>query len=98
MTILIYFLISLIFGAGVYFLLSGNGLLGIIILSQIANLLLLLMAELKVGLPAFVGTDAMVDPLPQALILTAIVISFSLTILTAGVLKRAQDTENPARE
>ena len=81
-------LISLIIGVltacGVYLSLRGRTLpvvLGLTLLSYAANLFLLVMGRLVIGTPPIIvdGTNGYTDPLPQALVLTAIVISFAMT-------------------
>jgi multicomponent Na+:H+ antiporter subunit C len=76
-----------LFGISVYFLLQSNTLLmlfGIMILGSAVNLLIFVIGRLDYAVPAFVNEETMNDvshfasPLPQALILTAIVISFAL--------------------
>lgn len=69
---------------GTYLVLSRSLLriiLGLSIFSHGAHLMLLTMAGLKQGAAPLVGeqTGTYTDPLPQALILTSIVISFALT-------------------
>lgn len=76
--------IGLLFTIGVYLVLSKNLLriiLGTSIISHGANLLIITMGGLKNGGPALLGegTGSFMDPLPQALILTAIVINFAMT-------------------
>ncbi|NLC77801.1 MAG: Na(+)/H(+) antiporter subunit C [Clostridia bacterium] len=76
--------IGLLFTIGVYLVLSKNLLriiLGTSIISHGANLLIITMGGLKNGGPALLGEGAgsFMDPLPQALILTAIVINFAMT-------------------
>ncbi|EPZ37633.1 Multiple resistance and pH homeostasis protein C [Anoxybacillus ayderensis] len=84
MELLMIVVIGCLFTAATYLMLSKS-LLRIIIgtglLSHGAHLLLLTMGGLKVGAPPLLGEKATryVDPLPQALILTAIVISFGVT-------------------
>ena len=68
----------------VYLLLSRNlirVILGTAILSHAVHLLLMTMGGLKKGGVPLIGehTDGYTDALPQALILTAIVISFAVT-------------------
>lgn len=69
-------------------------LLGLILLGNGANLLIFLMGDIAKGKPpiiktgASVFTDAYADPVPQALILTAIVISFGLQSFAIILLKR----------
>lgn len=84
MEILMSFVIGFLFMAAVYLLLSKS-LLRIIIgtglLSHGAHLLILTMGGLGGESPPVLdeGAKTFADPLPQALILTAIVISFGVT-------------------
>ncbi|MEI7026202.1 Na(+)/H(+) antiporter subunit C [Paenibacillus sp. y28] len=76
--------IGVLFTAGVYLILSKSLLriiLGTSLLTHGVHLLLLTMAGLKTGAAPLLGekADAYTDPLPQALILTSIVISFGVT-------------------
>ena len=70
-------------------------LLGLLLLGNGANILIFLMGGLTKGKPPILGenekhfTDAYADPVPQALILTAIVISFSLVAYTMVLFERA---------
>lgn len=81
-------IISLIIGAltacGVYLSLRGRTfpvVLGLTLLSYAANLFLLVMGRLTIGAPPIIAekADGYADPIPQALVLTAIVISFAMT-------------------
>ncbi|MBB6451208.1 multicomponent Na+:H+ antiporter subunit C [Geomicrobium halophilum] len=82
MEILMSVLVGILFTAGTYLVLAKSLLrivLGTAILGHGALLLLLTMAGLKTGAPPLLGMEGItnyVDPLPQALILTAIVINF----------------------
>lgn len=88
---------------GAVFLILQRGLvritLGFVLLGQAANLLLMsaggtyLRAQPLVG---YTPVDEASDPLPQAFVLTAIVISFSITIylLTLAATGRDDDTED----
>ncbi|MCM3570131.1 Na(+)/H(+) antiporter subunit C [Neobacillus mesonae] len=84
MEILMAFVIGILFMTATYLMLSKS-LLRIIIgtglLSHGAHLLILTMGGLKRGTVPLLGEHAehYTDPLPQALILTAIVISFGVT-------------------
>lgn len=84
MEILMAVLIGILFMSATYLMLSKS-LLRIIIgtglLSHGAHLLILTMGGLKRGAAPLLGQHAKdyVDPIPQALILTAIVISFGVT-------------------
>ncbi|SFP39588.1 multisubunit potassium/proton antiporter, PhaC subunit [Nitrosomonas cryotolerans] len=81
-------LISLVIGVfttcGVYLTLRGRTfpvVLGLTFLSYAVNLFLLVMGRLTIGSPPVITDGIMnyADPLPQALVLTAIVISFAMT-------------------
>lgn len=71
-------------------------LLGVLLLGQAANLLILTAGGIGPGIPAIIGKNEMVpplghpDPLPQALILTAIVIGFAMVAFALVLLKRAR--------
>jgi multicomponent K+:H+ antiporter subunit C len=78
-------------GAGAYLILGrqlSRLVIGIALLGHGVNVLLVLSGG-PGGEPAFVGSgsaDSFSDPLPQALVLTAIVISFAMTALFLVVL------------
>ncbi|WP_102345512.1 Na(+)/H(+) antiporter subunit C [Bacillus sp. Marseille-P3661] len=86
MEILMAIVIGILFTCATYLMLSKS-LLRIIVgtglLSHGAHLTILTMGGLKRGAPPLLGEEApfYTDPLPQALILTAIVISFGVTAL-----------------
>ncbi|MED5547408.1 MAG: Na+/H+ antiporter subunit C [Pseudomonadota bacterium] len=72
--------------AGIYLSLRGRTfpvVLGVTMLSYAINLFLFAIGRLKVGAPPIFSEDAATytDPLPQALVLTAIVISFGMSAL-----------------
>lgn len=84
MEALISILIGVFTGCGVYLTLRGRTfpvVLGLTFLSYAVNLFLLVMGRLTIGAPPIIAEDAAgyADPLPQALVLTAIVISFAMT-------------------
>lgn len=87
-------LVGLLFGAAVYLLLRptfARILFGFILLSNAANLLVLAMSSRPDGKTAPVvaeGGPPSVDPLPQALVLTAIVIGFGVTCYLVILLYR----------
>lgn len=98
MSLLITIMAGILFASGVYCLLRRNMtkiIIGIILLSQAANLLVFTMGGVTAHHPVFVdGETKMVhpehaDPLPQALVLTAIVIGFGLMVFTITLLMRA---------
>lgn len=94
MEIFMSVLIGFLFASAVYLMLSKS-LLRIIIgtglLSHGAHLMLLTMAGLKKGTVPLLGEQAKAytDPIPQALILTAIVISFGVTAFFLVLAYRA---------
>jgi len=76
--------VGVLFMAGTYLVLSRSILriiLGLSLLTHGLHLLIMTMAGLKTGEAPILGDDAGIytDPLPQALILTSIVISFGVT-------------------
>lgn len=88
-------LMGALFAVGVHLLLERSltrVLLGIILISNGVNLLMLQTAG-RAGLAPIVRDGAgfadMLDPLPQALVLTAIVISFALTSLMLALIYRS---------
>lgn len=92
-------LIGALFACGTYLVLQTSFvkiLFGFIVLSNAANLVLLSMSGNPSGkaapivgpAPAGANPAALVDPLPQALILTAIVIGFGVTAYLVLLLYR----------
>ena len=80
--------------AGVYLLLRGRTfpvIVGLSLLSYAVNVLLFAMGRLKVDRAPIVSAAAAdyADPLPQALVLTAIVISFGMTALVVVLTLRS---------
>jgi multicomponent Na+:H+ antiporter subunit C len=91
-------LTSILAGVGVYLLLSRTILrvvLGLVFLSYAANLAILAAGGLRPLAPPLLGLRGpYVDPLPQALILTAIVIGFGTTALLLTLAFRSyQETK-----
>ncbi|MCZ2260379.1 Na(+)/H(+) antiporter subunit C [Sporosarcina sp. G11-34] len=84
METLITILVGILVTVAVYLLLSRSLIriiLGLAVLSHAVHLLLMTMGGLKKGAVPLLGEEAesYTDALPQALILTAIVISFAVT-------------------
>lgn len=80
--------------AGVYLLLRGRTfpvIIGLALLSYAINLFLFATGRLVIDQPPVIRDDvtAYTDPLPQALVLTAIVISFGMTALIVVLALRA---------
>jgi multicomponent K+:H+ antiporter subunit C len=92
-------LIALSIGAlvacGVYLLLRARSypvILGIMLLSYAVNLFLVSMGRLSEGSAPIIeyGVTEYVDPLPQALVLTAIVIGFGMAAFVIVLALRAR--------
>jgi len=87
-------LVGVLIGCGTYLILQRSFvkiLFGFVVLSNGANLLVLSMSGPPEGKGSPIVLEpgaAMVDPLPQALILTAIVISFGVTAYLVMLLYR----------
>lgn len=96
MLILLAVLIGILYGSAVYLLLRRNIfklVLGLIFLGHATNMLLFVAGGLTRGYPAFIRNQAgetgmMADPLPQALILTAIVIGLGVTAFALVLVYR----------
>lgn len=97
MEFVIAIVIGTLFAGGIYSILRRSLIkliIGIILLSQGANLLVFSAGGLQENTPVFVDgketTKLFSDPLPQALVLTAIVIGFGLIIFSISLLMKAQ--------
>ena len=114
MLLLLTLFIGTLAGCGTWLLLrarSFDAILGLTLLSYAVNLFIFAMGRVKVnavpivepGVAATLATHA--DPLPQTLVLTAIVISFAMTALLLAIALRARgetgsdhvDGEDPFR-
>jgi len=92
-------LVALVIGTltarGVYLTLRGQTfpvVLGLTFLSYAVNLFIFVMGRLAVGMPPVISSVASgyTDPLPQALVLTAIVISFGMTAFVIVLALKAR--------
>ena len=95
MEALIAFVIGVLTACGVYLSLRARTfpvVLGLTLLSYAVNLFLFVMGRLAIGAPPIIeaGREAYADPLPQALVLTAIVISFGMTAFVVMLALRAR--------
>lgn len=96
MEIILAILVGVLYTAGVYMLLRRSILkfiIGIIFLSNATNLLVFLAAGIVPGEPAFTDeygaiTNTVADPLPQALVLTAVVIGLGIVVYLLAVKYR----------
>src|SRR5690606_13339927 len=93
MEALISIIIAVLTSCGVYLMLRARTfpvILGLTLLSYTVNLFIFVMGRLHTGMPAVIGAgDRYTDPLPQALILTAIVIGFAMTAFLLVLALRA---------
>ena len=86
-----------LFGCGIYMVLSRHlvrVLLGLSLLTTAANLIVFQATRLSSSQPPLIRDGestlgAASDPVPQALVLTAIVIGFALTVILAALALRA---------
>ena len=96
MEVLLAILVGILYTAGVYMLLRRSILkfiIGIIFLSNATNLLVFLSAGIVPGNPAFLkgsneDISQFADPLPQALVLTAVVIGLGIVVYLLAVKYR----------
>jgi len=94
MELLVATAIGALTASGVYLILrlrSFPVVVGAAMLSYAVNVFLFATGRLAVGRPPILGAGeaGVVDPLPQALVLTAIVISFGMTALVVMLMLRA---------
>lgn len=90
--------VGALFAVGIYLLLQRNlirVLFGIIVLTNGVNLLIFTVGRLTRGEPPVLPEEPTIDavlanPLPQALILTSIVISFGLAAFMLALIYRAE--------
>ena len=85
--------IGVLVAAGIYLVLRARTfpvVAGLTLLSYAVNLFLFSMGRLKVGAPPIIGAQAdYTDPIPQALVLTAIVIGFAMTAFAITLAVKA---------
>lgn len=101
METLLAFIIGGLFSAGLYMMVRRSVvkmIFGLVLLGNAANLLIFTMGRLVRGRPPLVPYGAteplapFADPLTQALILTAIVISFGVQAFAMVLIKRVFET------
>lgn len=100
MEILVALAIGALTGSGIYLMLRKRSfplILGLSLLSYAVNLFIFAAGRLAPGLPPIINKAqaGYTDPLPQALVLTAIVISFGMTavlvIMAIGAFLTSKD-------
>jgi len=101
MSTLLAIVIGCLYAAGIYMMLRRSLfklILGLVLLSHGANLLIFTVGGLTPGRPPVVSPGATelitpyADPMPQALILTAIVIGFAVLAFSLALFHRAYQT------
>lgn len=95
MEALLSVVIGVLTACGVYLVLRARTfsvVLGLTLLSYAVNLFLFVMGRLTIGAAPVIAaeTEQYADPLPQALVLTAIVISFGMTAFVVMLALRAR--------
>ncbi|UTF60009.1 Na+/H+ antiporter subunit C [Gilvimarinus sp. DA14] len=94
MEILVAVVIAVLTSCGVYLLLRGRTfpiILGLTLLTYAVNLFIFVSGRLNPGKSTIIGVgEGYTDPLPQALVLTAIVISFAMTAFVMVLALRAR--------
>lgn len=94
MALLLAITAGVLFAAGLFLVLRRSLvkiLVGLLLLGYAVNLLLFTSASLVPGRPPILAGDApqaVADPVPQALILTAIVISFGVTAFAVSLVRQ----------
>lgn len=94
-TLLLVILMAVMYASGVYLMIERSMtrvVLGFLLVGNATNILILVMGGRR-GLAPILGDDASVaefnDPLPQAFILTAIVITFGVTAFLLALIYRS---------
>lgn len=94
MEALVAIVIAVLVSCGVYLLLRARTfpvILGLTLISYAVNLFIFVMGRLRAGAPAVIGSsETYADPIPQALVLTAIVIGFAMTAFLLVLSLRAR--------
>ena len=98
MALLLSLAVGVLTGTGIWLLLRARTfdvIVGLTLLSYAVNVFIFLMGRVAIGKPPIVDAALAptlanyADPLPQALVLTAIVISFAMTALMLVIALRA---------
>jgi multicomponent Na+:H+ antiporter subunit C len=101
MELVLAIIVGFLYASGVYLILRRSLvklIIGLVLLGNGINLLIFLMGGLNRGNPPIIDESAKVllnpnvDPVPQALVLTAIVISFGLQSFAIVLIKRVYKT------
>jgi multicomponent Na+:H+ antiporter subunit C len=97
MELLLAIMVGLLYASGIYMMLKRSLvklIIGLILLGNGANILIFLLGRITKGKPPIIPDhsvafrDIYADPVPQSLILTAIVISFGLQAFAIVLIRR----------
>lgn len=100
MELLLSILTGILYTAAFYMMLRRSLvklIFGLVLFSHASNLLILTLGRLSKGNPPIIPqdaellTDPYADPLPQAMILTAIVISFGIQVFATVLIRRVYE-------
>jgi multicomponent Na+:H+ antiporter subunit C len=100
MEILLAIVVGALYAGGIYMMLRRSLvklIIGLMLIGNGANLLIFLLGRISKGHPPIIGeaekvlTGPYADPIPQALILTAIVISFGLQSFAIVLIKKVYE-------
>ena len=103
MDFLLAFIVGLLYATGIYMMLRRSIVklsIGLILLSHAANLFIFTISRITRGAPPLIKeneemlTGIYADPVPQALVLTAIVISFGVQAFAIVLIKKVYQTTN----
>jgi len=105
MSVLLALVAAGLFGCGIYMVLSRHVVrvvLGLSLLTTAVNLMIFQAGRIRSAQPPLIaeGTERLgesADPVPQALVLTAIVIGFALTVILAALALRVYGEERTLR-
>jgi multicomponent Na+:H+ antiporter subunit C len=98
MELVLAIVVGILYAAGIFLILRRSLvklIIGLVLIGNGVNLLIFLMGGIRKGVPPIIPEnskyilDAITDPVPQALVLTAIVISFGLQSFAIILIKRA---------
>ncbi|MCW8848712.1 MAG: Na+/H+ antiporter subunit C [Melioribacteraceae bacterium] len=100
MELILVIIIGILYSTGLYMIMRRSFvkvIIGLIFLGHAANLLIFTVGRITKGAPSFLKADGTIpnnfaDPLPQALILTAIVIGFGVQAFAIVLFKRVYQT------
>jgi multicomponent Na+:H+ antiporter subunit C len=101
---LIAIMVGIIMTISIYLLMSTqliNWLYGLILFSSAINICILFAGRVFLAQPAFINEKLganMANPLPQAMVLTAIVISFALIAFSLVILRELYKENHPMQD